>query len=150
MKVRMKFGLRIAHRTYQGSATMQNMAIASGCAVRKATRHCFVASAQRPMAPAARIIAAGPFASTASPRKAPNKAIDRRLALRARPCLSPAPYSAPEDRRACAPFAIAKVSEALNSMSGVAARENPMAAMLVEKMSGASKLGLEREATFAS
>jgi hypothetical protein len=43
--------------------------------------------------------------------------------------------------------AIASTINELNSMSGDAERENPMAAMLVENSTGASKAGLRRELT---
>src|ERR1700687_356658 len=69
-----KSGLRLEQRMYQGRAVKQNVAIAKGCKQRKASRQRLVKSAQKNMAPPERMMAAGPLARTASPRKKPSKA----------------------------------------------------------------------------
>src|SRR5260370_39435182 len=58
---------------YQGSAVRQKDAMAEGCKRRKASRQRLVKSAQKKTAPPERMMAAGPLASTARPRKKPNK-----------------------------------------------------------------------------
>src|SRR5208282_3056353 len=138
----MKSGLRRAQRTYQGRATTQNEAIATGWSIRNAARQCFVARAQIPIAPPDRIIAAGPFARTASPRNAPNPKIAVKSPRYPASAGSVGPRTTPACRNIVAAQAIASVTEAEKSISGVAARENPMAATLVEKNSGARSAGL--------
>src|ERR1700741_5001449 len=73
MKMRKKSGLRRAQRMYQGRAVRQKDATAAGCRRRKASRQRLVKSAQKKTAPPQRIVAAGPFARTARPRKKPKK-----------------------------------------------------------------------------
>src|SRR5258708_29006717 len=73
MKMRKKSGFRRAQRMYQGSAVRQKDAMAEGCKRRKASRQRLVKSAQKKTAPPERMMAAGPLASTARPRKKPNK-----------------------------------------------------------------------------
>src|SRR5713226_8622105 len=73
MKMRKKSGLRRAHRMYHGRAVREKDAIAAGCKTRKASRQRLVKSAQKKTAPPERMMAAGPLARTARPRKEPNK-----------------------------------------------------------------------------
>src|SRR5437879_9144739 len=73
MKMRKKSGLRRAQSMYQGRAVRQKDAIAEGCKRRKASRQRLVKSAQKKTAPPERMMAAGPLASPARPRKKPNK-----------------------------------------------------------------------------
>src|SRR5713226_4288080 len=73
MKMRKKSGLRRAQRMYQGRAVRQKDARAAGGKRRKASRQRLVKSAQTKMAPPERIMAAGPFARTARPRKNPKR-----------------------------------------------------------------------------
>src|SRR6267143_5078513 len=73
MKMRKKSGLRRAQRMYQGRAVRQKDAIAKGLERRKVSRQRFVKSAQKKMAPPERMMAAGPLARTARPRKKPKK-----------------------------------------------------------------------------
>src|ERR1041384_5404531 len=71
MKMRKKSGLRRAQRMYQGRAVKQKDAIAAGCSRRNASRQRLVKVAQKKPAPPVKMKAAGPLASTASPRKKP-------------------------------------------------------------------------------
>src|ERR1700756_5980 len=73
MKMRKNSGLRRAQRMYQGRAVAQNAMIAAGGRKGEVSRQRLVKRAQKKIAPPQRIIAAGPFAKTASPRKIPNK-----------------------------------------------------------------------------
>src|SRR5260370_28753544 len=73
MKTRKNSGLRREHSTYQGSAVRQKLAMATGWRQRKASRQRLVKTAQMRTAPPERMIAAGPFARTAKPRKNPKK-----------------------------------------------------------------------------
>src|SRR5258708_39949623 len=73
MKMRKKSGLRRAQTMYQGRAVRQKDARAAGWKRRKASRQRLVKSAQKKMAPPERIMAAGPFARTARPRKKPKR-----------------------------------------------------------------------------
>src|SRR5580658_3340463 len=142
MKTCRNSGLRRAQSMYHGRATAQNVAIATGCARWSAARHCDVASAQMATAPPERITAAGPFASTPNPSDAPHRiriGRSRFLVLDSAPSRT---RSAPARVRALAAQTIARVIAALNSMSGVAARENAIAATLVEKITGASRAEL--------
>src|SRR5271156_22100 len=142
MKTCRKSGLRRAQRTYHGRATAQNAAIATGCARRRAARQFDVASAQIPTAPPARITAAGPLASTPSPSDAPHKRRIGRSRFIIFVCAAVVMRSAPDRLRTLAAQTIASVIAALNSMSGVAAREKAMAATLVEKIMGARSVEL--------
>src|SRR3984957_10485333 len=127
--------------TYHGKATTQKAAIAIGWARRNVARRFLVVSAQMASAPPARITAAGPLARTPKPRKAPNKT---RVKIDARwfgdGSLS-AERRVPASLRTAAAAAMARVIEALKSMSGVAARAKPMAATLLEKTMGARRTG---------
>ena len=148
MKYAQKVGIANRAQDIPGKRDNENAAIANGCATRNAARHCFVASAQSPIAPHCKEIAAGPFAKYGEAEKCaeehqrpPSSAARLRQFGVCRPqiaCLA-------EHVRGAA---IASVIQALKSMSGVAARANPIAATLVEKINGASSTGLERE--FAS
>src|SRR5216684_1184313 len=73
MKMRKKSGLRRAQRMYQGRAVKQKDARAAGWKRRKASRQRLVKSAQKKMVPPERMMAAGPLASTAKPRKKPKR-----------------------------------------------------------------------------
>src|SRR5258708_16818966 len=73
MKMRKKSGLRRAQTMYQGRAVRQKDARAAGWKRRKASRQRLVKSAQKKTAPPERMMAAGPLARTARPRKKPNK-----------------------------------------------------------------------------
>src|SRR6266705_1355532 len=73
MKMRKKSGLRRAQRMYQGRAVKQKDARAAGWKRRKASRQRLVKSDQKKTAPPERMIAAGPLARTARPRKKPNR-----------------------------------------------------------------------------
>src|SRR5258707_15743350 len=73
MNMRKKSVLRRAHRMYQGSAVRQKDAMAAGCRRRKASRQLLVKSPQKKTAPPERMMAAGPLARTARPRKKPNR-----------------------------------------------------------------------------
>src|SRR5258708_34620791 len=73
MKMRKKSGFRRAQRMYQGSAVRQKDAMAEGCKRRKASRQRLVKTAQKKTAPPERMVAAGPLASTARPRKKPDR-----------------------------------------------------------------------------
>src|SRR5258707_13249929 len=73
MNMRKKSVLRRAHRMYQGSAVRQKDAMAAGGKRRKASRQRWVKSAQKKTAPPERMMAAGPLARTARPRKKPDK-----------------------------------------------------------------------------
>src|SRR6267378_2806920 len=73
VKTRKKSGLRRAQRMYQGSAVRHKVAMATGCRQRKASRQRLVKTAQRRTAPPERIIAAGPLARVARPRKKPKR-----------------------------------------------------------------------------
>src|SRR3981081_3928358 len=59
---------------YQGRAVRQKVMMARGWRQRKASRQRPLKIAQKNIAPPERMIAAGPLASTASPRKMPNRA----------------------------------------------------------------------------
>src|SRR5437762_9136779 len=71
MKMWKKSGLRRAQRMYQGRAVRKKEAIVAGWSRRKASRQRFVKIAQKETAPADKMMAAGPFARTARPRKRP-------------------------------------------------------------------------------
>src|SRR5208282_1025291 len=73
MKMRRKSGLRRAQRRYQGRAVAQKAARAAGWKRRKASRQRLVKRAQKKTAPPARMMAAGPLARTARPRKKPKR-----------------------------------------------------------------------------
>src|SRR5467141_1839878 len=73
MKMRKKSGLRRAQRMYQGRAVRQKEAMATGCKRRKASCQRLVKSAHKKMAPPDRMMAAGPLARTARPRKNPKR-----------------------------------------------------------------------------
>src|ERR1700732_1901407 len=73
IKMRRKSGLRRAQRMYHGKAVRQKPAMVLGLKRRSASRQRFVNSAQKNTAPPQRIIAAGPLANTASPRKKPKR-----------------------------------------------------------------------------
>src|ERR1700722_7100694 len=139
--MRRKSGLRRAQRTYQGRATTQNVAMAMGGARRRAARRCEVASAQTPIAPPARITAAGPLARTPRPRNAPKRARVPAESSWSAAKKALLPRSAPAWRMQVAAAAMARAIEALKSISGVAARAKPMAATLAEKIMGESKDG---------
>src|ERR1700691_835567 len=140
----MKSGFRVAQITYHGSATIQNDPIAIGWTSRKAARQCELRRAHIPIAPPASITAAGPFARTASPRYTPKDARPRFFRRRS---LETAPdaRSNPCDRNTPDPEAIAKATNALKSISGVAARENPIAPTEVQNINGANSAGVSRK-----
>src|ERR1700719_202794 len=117
MKMRRNSGLRTAHSTYQGDATAKKEAIPSGCSRRRLARQARDVKAQRAIAPAARITAAGPFAKVAAPRNAP-KAIRALLVAFVFSSIAAAVTAAAANRAA-------------KSMSGVAARANAMAAIVL-------------------
>src|SRR6267143_4788068 len=73
MKMRKKSGLRRAQRMYHGRAVRQNAAIAAGRKRRRASRQRLAKSAQKNTAAPQRMMPAGPFASTARPRKKPKR-----------------------------------------------------------------------------
>src|SRR6266478_134068 len=73
MKMRKKSGLRRAQRMDHGRAVRQKDASAAGRKRRKVSRQRLVKSAQKKMAPPERMIAAGPLARTARPRKKPKR-----------------------------------------------------------------------------
>src|ERR1700687_494426 len=126
MKMRKKSGLRRAHSTYQGSAVAQKAAMLMGWVRRNASRQRFVPSAHKKVAPPARIIAAGPFASDATPRKNPNATRGARLTREMGDCeLDDRGLVTP---RMTAAQTIARVSMAANGMSGAAAWEKPIIA----------------------
>src|SRR6266852_1858018 len=79
MKMRKKSGLRRAHRMYQGRAVRQKDTRAVGWRRRKASRQRLVKSAQKKTAPPQRMMAAGPFARTARPRKKPKRREGRKV-----------------------------------------------------------------------
>src|SRR5580700_1759840 len=109
-----KTGLLFAQRTYQGKAVAQNTRMTMGCRKRNGARHWRERAAQSRVAPPARTTAAGPFASTAAPRKNPNAI--REIGPGWGFCnISTA-------------TAIADVSRVANSMSGLAARAKPIIA----------------------
>src|SRR5713101_6346250 len=116
MKMWKKSGLRRAQRMYQGRAVRENDARAAGWKRRKASRQRLVKSAQKKMAPPERMMAAGPLARTARPRKKPKRmrasqGVRERIgvfSLRARP-------------RTTAAQTMATVSIALKGMSVAAA-----------------------------
>src|SRR6266705_1092790 len=130
MKMRKKSGLRRAQRMYQGRAVKKKDARAAGWKRRKASRQRLVKSAQKKMAPAERMMAAGPLARTARPRKKPKRmkasqGVRGRIAvcsLRVRP-------------RTTAAQTMAMVSMALKGMSVAAACEKPIMPTVVGRRS---------------
>src|SRR5260370_3279006 len=128
MKMRKKSGLRRAQRMYQGRAVKQKDARAAGWKRRKASRQRLVKSAQKKMAPPERMMAAGPLARTARPRKKPKRmrasqGVRGRIgvcSLRLRP-------------RTSAAQTMAMVSIAQKGMSLAAAREKPLLTNHVER-----------------
>src|SRR5437879_5836702 len=126
MKIRKKSGLRSAQRMYQGKAVAQKEAMATGCSSRKASRHFLVKTAQKKTAPPHKMIAAGPLASTASPRKNPkSKSAAQGV------CGRIGVFSFRVKPSATAAKTIAMVSIALKGMSVAAACEKPIMPTLV-------------------
>src|ERR1700691_5472379 len=131
----MKSGFRAAQITYHGSATIQNDPIAIGWTSRKAARQFELARAHIPIAPPASITAAGPFSRNARPRFFRRRSLETAPDARSNPC----------DRNTPDPEAIAKATNALKSISGVAARENPIAPTEVQNINGANSAGVSRK-----
>src|SRR6266478_9431822 len=127
MKIRKKSGLRRAQRMYQGRAVRQKEAIAAGWSRRKASRQRFVKIAQKKTAPPDKIMAAGPFARTARPRKQP-KSISASHGVRGRIGVFSVVVTIPI---ATAAQTIAAVSMPANGMSVAAACEKPIVPTLV-------------------
>src|SRR3984957_18458705 len=121
IKMRKKSGLRRAQITYQGNAVAQNARIATGCNRRNASRQRFVNIAQKKIAPPHRIIAAGPLASTAKPKKSP-KEIKPSHGVRGKMGV----LSFWISRRQTAAQTMATVIIAANGISVAAAWENPI------------------------
>src|ERR1700730_2092016 len=117
MKMRRNSGLRTAHSTYQGNATARKEATPSGCSRRRLARQARDVKAQRAIAPAARITAAGPLAKVAAPRKAP-KAIRALLVAFVFSSIAAAATAAAANRAA-------------KSMAGVAAGANAVGASVL-------------------
>src|SRR5882757_6189397 len=139
MKTRKKSGLRRAQRMYQGSAVRQKVAMATGCRQRKASRQRLVKTAQRRTAPPERIIAAGPLARVARPRKKPKRKEVKEVEERNEPLEAAAPIDCCVDDgarlRSCAAKTMAMVSIAAKGMSGAAAREKPIMPTVVGRSS---------------
>src|SRR6266403_3717560 len=145
MKTRKKSGLRRAQRMYQGSAVRQKVAMATGCRQRKASRQRLVKTAQRRTAPPERIIAAGPLARVAMPRKKPKrkevKEVEEINEVKERTELveivSPCGCTVRGGTRfrSCAAKTMAIVSMAAKGMSVAAAWEKPIMPTVVGRRS---------------
>src|SRR5258708_29324437 len=145
MKMRKKSGLRRAQRMYQGRAVRQKDVRAAGWKRRKASRQRLVKSAQKKMAPPERIMAAGPLARTARPRKNP-----KRMRASQGVCGRTGVFSLRVRPRTTVAHTMAMVSMAVNGMSVAAAGEKTIMPMGGGSRSSSQRAGSAPERRHAS